>query len=197
MSQDIEGASLAALRDQVATTLQETRSPGFLGFLSSQVDEAWIRRGRLSGSTFAEESVDAINTLLGRRREFAQDGITTEEHPIVNRLDNQIDAIIELISNNASSLAPGSITSAADYATDLGDRVRREGNADLGRYMETLANEFRNVAKKVDEQNKIAREQLDAMKGTEANTKPKPGNPSNVIRQSANNADHRAAMETQ
>lgn len=185
-----EGANLAAMRENVAAVLKRTRSDGVTGFISAQVDESGISSGMLSGSTFAEESVDAINTLRGRIAALAQDGITEQEQSSVSELQSEITKLTQLMQASAETgtISRESVAAGASSAAELANRFARENRAEDAKYFEQLAalmQESLKVAARqaeaAEENNRLMAEQNAAAQETAANTRPGPAEPPDYI----------------
>ncbi|TWU15951.1 hypothetical protein [Allorhodopirellula heiligendammensis] len=182
---NVEGATLAAIRDQVATTLKETRDGGIGDFVSSFTDETGIRSGaQFRGSTAAEESVDAINTLLGRLKFIERDGITTAEQPRADRINQQIQSVVDIIETQGANLADGSLGAASNRADELATTFARAGAESNAKFFNDLARKFDRVADAIEKQNALATRTADATESTATatdttakNTKPKPTDP--------------------
>ncbi len=177
---DDEGAAIEQVRSTLEKTLKDVRQDGLLGWFGAMSVERGIRPGLmngfagLAGDSAAEESVDAINRLLGTRSELARDGIDASEAPKVERLEKAIAELLTYINEQAPSLKPGSHARAADRAAALSGDFRRAGTHDRADYFENLARDFRRVADAIEAQNRMIAEQTDLQKQTAENTAPLP-----------------------
>lgn len=191
----VEDDALKSLREESVKALADSR-PGFASFVGDTLEEYSISSGATAGSTAAEEAVGIINTLKGRQNILRRDGLTEQEAVQSERLQGQIDASRELLERLAPRLAVGSLSAAAERASDVSAKLEGGGNRRDAKYFQDFARQLERLASSVEKQNDLAEKNLKASETTAANTKPKlqPIDTNAALRGSAALSDARADL---
>lgn len=168
-----EGARLAALRARVATDLSVTRQSGVSGFLDAQVGEMGIKKGSLAGSTFAEESIDALASIRTRIGSLQDGGVTPDEKAKIDLLSKTIADIQQLLLEDVSrgDVSRESATSAIGMARNSQELFAREGATGEAKFYANLAKQ---IADALQRQNDLMEENNNLLADTAANTAPGP-----------------------
>ncbi len=171
-------ASQSNFRETFANVMRDTRT----SFLQS-FTEPWAAKGGLGGAEGPEEIVSGIRQFVARKKSIELGGVDPEEAKKVQRLDDAINsALNRLDSETTTGFSPDRVERAANMARSFNKRGGRFG--DTG-FIETpnagsfLMNEqdkaiFTRLEQIMLQQLEIQRQQLEANKGTQFNTMPKP-----------------------
>lgn len=169
-----ENASLKAVRKNVSNVLGRTREAGITGYLKSFADETFVGKGGLTGSTFAEESIDGLTRLRARLGTLERGGVTDSERPKVIELQSEIERLrgFLLAQAEAGVLSEDSITSATGTAQTRARRLQGYGRTDEAQFFETIAVALQESLKEMKIQNQLMAEQNDLLAETADNTAP-------------------------
>ncbi len=199
---DFDGATMAAMRETVATTLEETRSGGFRGYIESWRQEYGIEKGAAAGHTAVEESVHLMNNLRSRRGSLEAGGVTQSESVKIERIDREIEAMKTLLMQEAPRLDPQSFKPAYDTAVGMSAGFRANGNTADADFFRDLAITMKGIQTSLDRQNEIAERAAnagdrtaEASVKTAANTVPKPPRPSELQRAAVAASNNRGSQQ--
>ncbi|QEF98147.1 hypothetical protein Mal15_21950 [Stieleria maiorica] len=196
---DTYGGSMGQQREDLARTLAENRSDGYLSPFIEAFDETGIRSGfSLYGGTRLEETVSSIGKLARRRSAIRSGGVTELEAPRLQNIENEIDTFLRRVSSSISlSESPETLQALDSKYSRIGSAIRRNDYSRLsnGEFQSVNGNQavFLRLEQALSDLAELQRLQLEAAKETAANTSPNQRRPTDSMRDSARASDRRRA----